>query len=419
MINFLEQCHLTEIAPDVWHYEGFQGSSFFLEPPSGSIFFLRDGDMVMMMDSGHHPFQRKKILEVLNKLRKEGAKELVLVMSHGHWDHGKNNDVIYEAGYEKVRFLLPENEFNTLNIPVHMTGSYAKAREYYDPCTTWHDNFHLLLEWFSAFPEFNDPKYQSTWEKIRTLPKEYDSNKVFEAYVSLMKNVMCPDIRPYCIDKAAPLHLKDRVKRKYGDTILLGWPLGRFFLIHDASQSPGHISIYDPLHKLMITGDATLEINPPFIDGDLGNSMQICQQCLQMTKAGYIKLATDSHRTSQWWARNFKLWDGMEPIAPVELVDVARGQKECADFYRMWLDYFGSLWEAVIRAHASIGEATIPEIVSKMEKSADKYMKFKLVISLPRLPSSADMLVAKVLMETGAKRRVDGNRVLFSPAVGQ
>ena len=416
MLKWLEQCHVTEIAKDVVEYEGFSGANFFLEPPTGNLFFMRDRDMVLMMDSGHHPFIRPKILEILNKFRKEGARELVLVMSHGHWDHGKNNDIIYEAGYDKVRFILPENEFATLNIPVHMTGSYAKAREYYDPCVLWNEGIPMLLEWFKVFPEFNDPKYQETWDKIRSLPKIYDSDKVFEAYESLMKNVLCPDISTYCIDKAEPLRLKDRVTRKYGDIILRGWPLGRFFLIHDASQSPGHISIYDPLNKLMITGDATLEINPPFFDVDFGNCIQICQQCLNMAEAGYITMATDAHRTSQWWSKNLKT-AGVEPMGPMQLIDIARGQKECVEFYRMWVDYYGSLWDGVIKAHAAIGEATIPEIIVEMGKSTNKYVAFKLAIGMPRLPSSADMLVAKVLKETGAKRRVDKGRILFTPAV--
>lgn len=416
LLQLLEKCHVTEIASGVWEYEGFIGPNFFMEPPTGNIFFLRDGDMVMMVDSGHHPFMRTKILEVLGKLRKEGAKELILVMSHGHLDHGKNNDVIYEAGYEKVSFLLPENEFSTLNSPVHMVGSNARAREYYDPCILMHTSYPKLLEWFSGFSEFNDVRYQSTWDKIRALPKEYNSDKLFEAYGYLTKNVMCPDISTFCIERAEPLLLKNRVKRKYGETVLLGWPLGRFFLIHDASQSPGHISIYDPLNRLMITGDATLEVNPPFIDVDFGNCIQICQQCWRMAEAGYIELATDAHRTSQWWTRSFKT-AGVEPMSQLELVDVARGRKECADFYRMWLDYYGSLWDGVIKAHAAIGEATVPEIIAEMHKSTNKYVAFKLAIGVPRLISNTEMLVTKVLIETGAQRRVDGNRILFTPAV--
>jgi hypothetical protein len=166
----------------------------------------------------------------------------------------------------------------------------------------------------------------------------------------------------------------------------------------------------------MITGDATLEINPPFIDVDFGNCIQIIQQCLDMAKNGYINIATDCHRTSQWWTRNLKN-AGVEPMGPLELVDMARGQQDCVDFYRMWLDAFGAWWDGVIKAHAALGEATVSEIIAEMSKSTNKYVKFKLAIGMPRLPSSADMLVAKVLMETGAKRHVKGGQITFTPAV--
>lgn len=129
----LQRSRVMEIAPDVWMLEGFAGNNFFLQPPSGNIFILRDEEMVLLMDTGHHPFYRDTILEVLRRCARGGARELVLTLSHGHWDHGKNNDVIYEAGFDRARFLLPEPELRTINIPDHMTWAIDKAAEYYDP----------------------------------------------------------------------------------------------------------------------------------------------------------------------------------------------------------------------------------------------------------------------------------------------
>ena len=415
MLTRLENTFVKEIAPDIWMIQGFWPQMFTLEPPSGNIFVMRDGDMVLLMDTGHHPFYRSRILEILKKFVKEGATELVLVMSHGHWDHGKSNDVIYEAGYKKVRFLLPEIEFATLDITKHMAGVMAKAYEYYDPCAGMADGFQMMVEWAKRFPEFNEPQYQDTWAIIKSLPAEYDSQKTFEAYKSLLSNVWCPDLKSYILDRAEPLLMNNRVKRKYGRTFVQGWPLGRFFLIHDASHSPGHISIYDPLNKFIITGDATVEINPPFIDNCLSNSIEISRVCLQMAEDGYITMATDAHRTSQW-AKSLELW-GLQPLAPVELVDVARGKEECVALFRMFYEYFSTLWDEVITAHAAIGEATVAEILAQLGKSASKYVKFKLGLKPPSVPVKPENLVAVVLKETGAGRRVVKDRILFTPAV--
>jgi glyoxylase-like metal-dependent hydrolase (beta-lactamase superfamily II) len=415
MLTKLERTFVKEIAPDVVEIEGFCPTMFFLEPPSGNIFVMRDGDMVVLMDTGHHGFYRPRILDSLKKFRKEGAKELVLVMSHGHWDHGKNNDVIYEAGYEKVRFLLPENEFHTLDIQKHMTGDMAKAFDYYDPCAGMAEGFKMMLEWNKQFPEFNDPKYQDTWAKMKALPAEYDGKKTYEVYKSLLLNVLCPDLRSYIIDRAEPLLLSKRVKRKYGHTVVHGWPLGRFFLIHDASQSPGHICIYDPLNKFIITGDATLEINPPFLDTDFGNCIESVRACLQMVEDGYITLATDSHRTAQW-GKSFELW-GMKPLEPVQLVDVARGKDECKAHFSMFLEYYTAMWDETIKAHAAIGEATVSEILAQLAKSTNKYVVFKLGLKPPAIPIRPENLIALVLKETGAGRRVVKDRILFTPVV--
>jgi glyoxylase-like metal-dependent hydrolase (beta-lactamase superfamily II) len=415
MLQDLEKTRVMEIAPDVWMIEGYCRFIFLLEPPSGNIFIIRDGDMVLMMDTGHHPFYRPLILDVLKKLAAKGAKHLVLVMSHGHWDHGKNNDIIYEAGYETARFILPEPEFNTLNIPAHMLGDAEKVKAYYDPMAMMPDGLKLFVQWARNFPEYHEPRYQSTWQKVEALPEEYDQAKTTEAWEAVLTNVLCPDLKPYIRDRAEPLLLKDKETRTYGSVEVSGWPVGRFFIIHDASQSPGHVSIYDPLHKLMITGDATLEINPPFFDCHFGACLDICQKCLTMAEQGHILLATDSHRTAQWWPRSQAAW-GVTPLLPMEMQDAAKGQEACVTFYRLWVEYFTALRDETLLAHSRIGEATVAEIVEELRKSKNEHVIRKLGLTLPNIPSIPGMLVARLLDETGASRRVDGDRILFTPA---
>jgi hypothetical protein len=264
------------------------------------------------------------------------------------------------------------------------------------------------------FPEFNDPRYRATWDLIEALPDQYDPEKTKAVWASILTNVLCPDLSSYLIDRAEPLKLSAREKRSFGTVELQGWPMGRFFAIHDATQSPGHLSIYDPKNKLMISGDATLEINPPFMDCDFGNCIDFCRKLSRIAEEGHIELATDCHRTSQWWPRFFSTW-GLEPLAPVQLVDVARGKEECRAFYNLWANYFSTLREETLLAHSRIGEATVEEIVAELGRSDNKFVRFKLGLRMPQIPSRAEVLVAKVLSEAGAPRRVEGSRILFKP----
>ena len=414
MLEDLEKCRVLEIAEDVWELEGYAGTNFFLEPPSGNIFILRDGDLVLLMDTGHHGFFRSRLLEVLTRFRREGARELVLLLSHGHWDHGKNNDIIFEAGYEKTRFLLPEPELTTLDIPRHMQADLDKVREYYDPLQLITPGLKSYIEWARNFPEFKDDRYQEAWRVIESLPEEYDPKAARVAYRHLLEDVLCPDLKSYLIDRAEPLALADRKKLKLSGVELTGWTIGRFFIWHDASQSPGHVCVYDPRNKLMITGDATLEINPPFFDCDFNACIETCRKSLRLAGSGHVEMATDCHRSSQWWARSFSAW-GCQPLAPIQLVDVARGRDECVAFYEMWVEYFTTLREEVLTAHFRIGEADVHEIAEELRKSKNKNTVFKLSLSLPYIPSVPETLVAKVLAENGASMRVEGDRILFRP----
>lgn len=414
MLAGLEKCRTMEIASDVWEIEGFAGKMILLEPPSGNIFFLRDADIVLMMDSGSHAFYRSLILEILIKLRREGARHLVLTLSHGHWGHGNNNDVIYEAGYESVRFLLPENGFAEMNAPVHMATDIEKVREYYDPLKMIAPHLKLFYDQAKNFPAFTEGKYQNAWRAIESLPEEYDPDAAFKAYRRLLGDVLYPDPAGHIIARAEPLTLADRERILIGKTEFKGWRIGRFFIIHDASQSPGHICVYDPKNKLMITGDAAFEINPPFFDCDFNACIDICRKCLELAENGFIEIATDCRRTSQWLPRLLESW-GLEPLDRIQLVDAARGSEECMAFYGMWVDYYTSLKNEVLLAHSRIGEADVFEIVEELGKSKNKNVAFKMDLTMPNIPSSPEMLVAKVMMEAGASRRVDGERITFAP----
>ena len=417
LLEKLENTSTVEIASEVWMIEGFGGEDFFLEPPSSNIFILRDGDLVLLIDSGLHPFYRERMLEVLRKCSNDGAKELVLMVSHGHWDHGNNNNIIYEAGFEKARFLLPEIEVNTININSHMTGGYEKALKFFD----WYEHIFPMLRYFmdnaKKHPEYHDPKYQSTWEAIESLPDEYDRSvlpQTRDAQKLLLDNIMSPDLSSYIADRAEILKLSDREKIRLGDQEFEGWPVGRFFAIHEGSQSPGHISIYDPKNKLMITGDATLEINPPFFDSSLTNIIDLCKKLRIVSEQGFVEMATDAHRSSQFWTENLKT-KGMEPFNSLQLVDVAKGPDECVSFYQMWEEYFVQLKQEAMTAHSKIGEASIDDILEELGKSTNQHVSFYFGCIPPYLPGCPPLLPTRILDEAGASSRVVGDRILFTP----
>ena len=62
-----------------------------------------------------------------------------------------------------------------------------------------------------------------------------------------------------------------------------------------------------------------------------------------------------------------------------------------------------------------IGKATINDIVAELQKSTHPYVKFKMGLSLPAIPSIPQTLVAKVLEENGCFCHQEGDRIFLSP----
>ena len=265
MLDELEDSFIKEIAPDVWFLEGYLGIDFFRKPASSNVFILRDGDMVFLFDTGALPFYRERILKILRKYSSKGAKTLVMMVSQGHWDHVMNNGIIVEAGFENVRFLLPEPERNVINIANHFINDSKDLEAWVkDPLENLEFAMKMLEEEARTNPAYSDPYYKVAWDAIRALPEKPSMEQkrwVFHLYLERIMLGNYDNMSAW----AELLPLDTREKRWIGPVYFYGWQVGRFFVIHDAAHSPGHVCLYDPLNKLMLTGDSTIEINPPFL----------------------------------------------------------------------------------------------------------------------------------------------------------
>jgi len=387
----LKRSRVIEIAPDIWMLEGYISTNFFKKPPSSNCFILRDEDMVLLVDTGTYPFYRESMLKILRRYKRNGAKKLVLMLTQGHFDHVCNNDVILEAGYDDVQFLLPEAEVSTIDLSGHWNREFVELMEYYNP--------------FQAMP--------MVWP---TAPINLASRRSTELAQSLLKYTTARLFRGIntLADRAVILPDSSKVKRKFGDVKFSGWEVGRFFAIHDATHSPGHVSFYDPKFEVFLTGDATLEINPPFFNSSMDQCIKMAGKFRQFAEQGFVKLATDAHRSSIWAARLAEELK-YEPLHRVQTLDMAHGKKECIEFYTFFEDYYIALKTETLKALSRLGEADVPQLVEEFKASPDKRARFKVAAKFPRLPSRLDVMVAVILKEAKAPRRKEGDRIIFSP----
>lgn len=56
------------------------------------------------------------------------------------------------------------------------------------------------------------------------------------------------------------------------------------------------------------------------------------------------------------------------------------------------------------------------EIVAELKKVNNKNVAFKMALGLPHAPSRPSVMVANILKESGAVRRVIDGKTLFTPA---
>lgn len=391
LTNELKRSRVIEIAPDIWMLEGYISTDFFKKPPSSNCFILRDDDMVLLVDTGTYPFYRDTILKILRRYKRDGAKKLVLMLTQGHFDHVCNNDVILEAGYDDVQFLLPEAEISTIDLSGHWNGEFVELMEYYNP-------FQMMpMVWPTMAINLASRKSTELARKLLKLT----TARLFRGINTLA-------------NQAKILSNDSRVKKKFGEVKFQGWEIGRFFVIHDATHSPGHCSFYDPKFEVFLTGDATLEINPPFFNSSMNQCIKMAGKFRRFAEEGYVKLATDAHRSTIWSARLAEELK-YEPLHRVQTLDMAHGKKECATFYGFFEDYYIGLKTEVLKALAKLGEATVPQLVEEFKASSDPRARFKAALKFPRLPSRLDVLVANVLKEAEAPRRKEADKIVFSP----
>jgi glyoxylase-like metal-dependent hydrolase (beta-lactamase superfamily II) len=358
---------VMELAADFWMIGGYIGQPASVKKSSSNSFIMLDGDSLILVDPGFHAYFRKKQLEIIRRYAGKGVKRLILLLTHGHFDHIANNDVILEAGIPDVHFLLQEPGVEIVDLNV-----YAKDIE-------------ELMQYYDA----------------RSYEPFYDARTEFAGIRTLA-------------ERAEVLPLRNRVKHKIGEVELEGWEVGRFFAIHDAGHSPDHICIYDPKHKILLIGDLTVEINPPLLNGSLGKSIEMLKKARRLVEQGDVQLVADAHRSSAFLPSMFKAL-GVKPLGDLEMVDMVKGQDECSAFLRMWESYYTQLREETLAAHKRIGEATVPEIVQELSKSTNPAVVFKKAIAFPVRPSRMGVMVASILKETGVKPRKEGNRIVFAP----
>lgn len=379
---------VKEVLPDVWRIEGFLSGNFWGSAPSSTTYVLRDEDKAYIIDPGTLPYYKKKMLDLIGMYEKKGVKEVVMLVTQGHFDHALNCDVVKETGLP-WKFYLPEEEISTTRSMINDIMSD------YDELEKWEDVIA------TEFP--GNPLFEMTEKKSRRLTKNV-LRTIVEETVGHDDNHM--------VDEATILRPGSRITKQYGSVTLTGWEMGRFFISFDGSHSRGHVCLYDPKYKIIFSGDTTIEINPPFLYSSMDKLIDITDKYKTMAHEDYIVYAMDAHRSHDM----NKVFEAMGISAnryETEMYTSTSADSEA--FFDFFCTYYKEMKKEILAAHRRIGRAAIGEIVNELLKSENKYIKFKASLKWPELPSRLDAAVAVVLRDAGAVPVEAGGRIVIDP----
>ncbi|OCN01057.1 hypothetical protein A7X67_06680 [Clostridium sp. W14A] len=379
---------VQEVLPDVWRIEGFLSGNFWGRAPSSTTYVLRDEDKVYIIDPGTLPYCKKKILDLVDLYEKKGVREVVMLITQGHFDHAANCDVVKETGLP-WKFYLPEEEIGTTRSMI------TDIMNDYEELEKWEDVFS------TEFPE--NPLFEMTEKKSHRLTKNV-MRAIVEETVGHDDNHM--------VDEATILKPSSRITRQYGSVTLTGWELGRFFISFDGSHSRGHVCVYDPKYKIIFSGDTTIEINPPFLYSSMDKLIDITDKYRTMAHEGLIVYTMDAHRSHDM---NRVLKAKGVPVNQYELEMYTANSADSEAFFDFFCTYYKEMKKEILAAHRRVGRATIGEIVKELLKSDNESVKFKASLKWPELPSRLDAAVAVVLRDAGAVPIEADGKIVIDP----
>lgn len=193
-----------EIAHDIWMLEVDNDTRFSFEPPFSNVFIMRDNERVLVLDTGCSGIYQGRLLEILRRFAGEGAEELIFMLNYGHWVHPQNKKILNQAGYGRIRFLLPEPEFRNLNILTHMqTGA-----NHIIP-----DDLVAFVRWIKNFVAHRSPRHSEIWKIIQAMPIEYNQMNDRTAWESVLVDILCPELNSFIVNWAEPVSLENRTLR--------------------------------------------------------------------------------------------------------------------------------------------------------------------------------------------------------------
>jgi len=270
----------VKIRDGIVMFEGKWSHHLLLESMTSNIYFLEDGDEVIIFDTSCGKEIAKRVEAHIRNRHKAKVewKKAMVVAGHSHMDHANNFYLSDATGAEETHIYVHENGFRDGKVNNEPTAVFRSVIE---ECNKYY-NFYLSL----FFP-YNLIGY--LFAALDVVAPTLAAN-----LFSIIGGFPWPrPVNGYA--QPEPLREEDIHVVDLGDIQVNGWRLGDKVILPTPGHSPCSVSLYWPERKALFVSDAAWVGNPISMDASIKDSISSLQTMKELTEAGKVDLLLTAH----------------------------------------------------------------------------------------------------------------------------
>ena len=290
---------IHSLAPNLVVIEGRHPTLLWEACDVPSIVVYRAPKTLYVLDTGVGPEQRAALKTQMAALG-QGAEEIVLVNSHGHFDHLGNNDLLQQSAIPRKRHLISKAAAPDTDIRAELFEMYGGGKDYF----SYIDGLPLpavkisgLLKALGA-PSIAPSTLEELGGKIQASGVLPALNLFMPSIVVDVLMATYPDVFPsletmtFLEDFSAPNLIE------LGGAQWSGWTLSgetpEVCVLCSGGHSKGGVVFYIPEHKFLMLADETTAV-PIWPDTDPRRVVSTAHKALTMLDNGALEWLCAGH----------------------------------------------------------------------------------------------------------------------------
>ena len=261
-------------------FEGKISTNVLMRPMVSNVYFLEDGEELILFDPSCGKEIAKRIEEYIDKRKEAGVKweRAFIIAGHSHIDHANNFYLSDVIGASETHILVHEKGFQN-GIVKNEVVPFIK---------------NIALESNKYYPFFSavsDPGFLPGYSLM--LLGKVSRNMAASTFGSIGALAWPGPVNS--ATKPEPLKDEQIQNIDLGGIEVKGWRTGNKVILPTPGHSPCSISLFWPERKAIFISDADWYGNPVFVTSSLRDCISSLEMIKKLTQAGKVDLFLPAH----------------------------------------------------------------------------------------------------------------------------